>query len=228
MKYDWIFFDLDNTLMDFEIASKKAFSSMLSSFGFKENEEHYSLYQQTNNEVWKDFENNKINAKTLRYKRFQDFYLIAKIKGIDPLESNKIYLEYLVEHSTMLEGAMPLLNELNENIKMAIITNGLKEVQRPRLKKLNIIHYFDAIIVSDEIGTSKPNSAYFDYVMKECSFPKKEKILVVGDSLNSDIKGGLNYGLDTCWCNLFDKKNDTDLIPHFEINQLSELKNILK
>ncbi len=227
MKYDWIFFDLDNTLIDFNIASKKAFFSLMDSHGIPRADALYPLYQQINFEAWKDFEKGKIDAITLRSRRFKDFYFKTGYKDIDPLESNSTYLSFLVDYTTTLEGAIDLLNHLKGNVKLAAITNGLKEAQRPRLSRLNLTPYFDAIIVSDEIGFAKPQKEYFDYVMKETNQPSRENTLVVGDSLHSDIQGGNNYGIPTCWCNLFGQINKTGIVPNFEINDLSSLKALL-
>lgn len=227
MKYDWIFFDLDNTLMDFNNASKKAFSSAFLEHGLREAEGHYEVYREVNGSAWKDFESGKINATTLKKKRFDDFFLTVNIKGIEGRAFNALYLNYLIEHSFMLDGAIELLEQLKGKVQKAVITNGFKEVQRPRIKKLDLEKYFPVIVVSDEEDVSKPNAAYFDIVMNLCNNPSKEKILVVGDSLNSDIKGGINYGIDTCWCNLFGQVNTTQLSPTFEINHLNELPSLL-
>ncbi len=227
MRYDWIFFDLDNTLMDFTEASKLAFSSAFQTLGLREEEGHYAIYENYNHQVWLDFEENRIDGITLRRKRFDDFMLAVGIKGIGGLEFNRIYLEFLVEHSFMLDGAIPLLDDLKKNFSLAIITNGFKEVQRPRLDRLKITDYFSAIVVSDEIGVSKPDAAFFDIAMSACSFPSKDRILVVGDSLNSDMKGGVNYGLDTCWCNLKKLPNHSDILPMYEIHRLDQLHELL-
>ncbi len=228
MKYDWILFDLDNTLMDFSNASHKAFHRLLESHGIRHAEELYPVYKQVNFEIWKDFEKGKIDASTLKAKRFHDFFMKIGVKGIDSKESNDTYVNHVIEYSTMLEGSLELLESLKGRVKLAIITNGLKEAQRPRIKRLNIDHYFDVIVVSDEIGVAKPQKGFFDFVMNECGFPEKQKTLVVGDSLNSDIKGGLDYGLPTCWCNLFGQENKGGLKPDFEINHLSQLHSFIE
>jgi len=227
MKYEWIFFDLDNTLMDFSIASHQSFLQLLADNGLRNAEALHDIYEDVNRQVWKDFEEEKIDAITLRSKRFNDFYRKAGIKGIDGWESNRVYLEYVVEYSTMLEGAIELLEALKDKVNLAIITNGLKECQRARMDRLNITDYFDVIVVSDEIGVAKPQAGFFDFAFKESGFPTKEKVLVVGDSLGSDIKGGNDYGLDTCWINPTGKTNTSGNIPTFEITSVKELLPIL-
>jgi YjjG family noncanonical pyrimidine nucleotidase len=228
VKYDWIFFDLDNTLLDFHTAARRAFSSALQPFGIREEDGMHEAYEQINHLVWRNFEEGKIDAVTLRHKRFSDFFMIAGIKGVDAREFNTVYLEHLVSHSEMLDGARDLLDSLHGRVRMAAVTNGLKEAQRPRLRHLGLDHYFQTIVVSDEIGHSKPSPEYFDVVMEDCEHPKKDKILLVGDNINSDVRGGLEYGLPTCWCNLDKKENPTDWKPHFEIHSLGELRWILR
>ncbi|MGB1217337.1 MAG: YjjG family noncanonical pyrimidine nucleotidase [Saprospiraceae bacterium] len=227
MKYDWIFFDLDNTLMDFSIASHQSFLQLLADNGIRNAEAHYPLYEQVNKKIWRDFEEEKIDAITLRSKRFDDFYRATNIKGLDAWESNRIYLEYVVEYSTMLDGAVELLETLKDKTNLAIITNGLKECQRARMDRLEITDYFKTIVVSDEIGVAKPQAGFFDFAFKECNFPDKKKVLVVGDSLGSDIKGGNDYGLDTCWINPKRKNNTSEYLPNFEIASVKELLPLL-
>lgn len=227
MKYDWILFDFDRTLADFTETSKMAFSSAFKFFGLKETEGHYAVYEQHNKDVWTDFEDGNIDALTLRRKRFDDFFLVAGIKGIDGLDFNAIYMEKLVEHSFLLDGAMDLLQHLHGKVKMGIITNGLKEAQRPRIKLLGIEHFFDVIVVSDEIGVSKPSKAYFDYALELCGLPERHRVLIVGDSLKSDIKGGISSGLPTCWCNLFGMENQLSFQADFEISNLLDMRDLI-
>ncbi len=213
--------------MDFEKASKKAFSAMLKEYGIRESMLHYPKYEEVNNRVWKLFEEKKINAETLRGKRFDDFFYHAKIKGIDPFEANASYLNHLVEFTTMLEGSRELLDRIAGKAKMAIITNGLKEVQRPRLKRLGVKDYFDVIVVSDEIGVAKPDAGFFDHAFNESNHPDKNQVLVVGDGLNSDIRGGINYGVDTCWARLFKQKDYANLKYTYSITRLDQLDEII-
>ena len=120
-------------------------------------------------------------------------------------EFNAKYLSNLVKHTTVRPEVINMLTKLKAHFKMSIITNGLKEVQRPRLDKCLMTHLFDSIIVSDEIGAAKPDLAFFDVAIKSIPITiKKDKILVIGDSLKSDIAGGINYGLKTCLIGPYD------------------------
>lgn len=224
MRYEWLLFDLDNTLLDFDQAALAAFQQTLATFDIRSQPHYYTLYKKINNKVWRDYENKAISSLALRPKRFE-LFLRETSQIADPRAMSTTYLKLLVKHSTLLDDAKELLDFLQPNYKMAIITNGLKEVQRPRLALTKIDHYFAAIIVSDEIGVAKPQTAYFDYTFQQIQYPDKSKVLVIGDSLNSDIKGGHNYDLATCWLNAKGQKNTLDLQPTYEIQKLTELKS---
>lgn len=226
-KYDWILFDADNTLFDFDLAARHAFDATLSNFNIVQKAEHHDIYLQVNHQCWKEFEHKQITATELRTKRMKLFF-----EGIgefrNPSEFNDFYLKKLSEGALLIKGATDLLQILlAKNFKLVIITNGLKEVQRPRLNAANLTSYFKEIIVSDEIGVAKPQSAFFEYTFQQINNPAKDSVLVVGDSLNSDIKGGNNFGLDTCWYNPEKLVNETEIQPKFEIQKLENLLNII-
>lgn len=223
MKYDWILFDADNTLFDFTGASAKAFTELSNHLNLQ-GDDLYDHYEKCNHQCWKELEDGKIDQVELRAKRFRMFFDILGL-NLDALAANKYYLEQLVENSQLISGARELVSDLAEaEYKLGIITNGLKEVQRPRLKKVEMYDQFEVIVVSDEIGYSKPNSRFFDHVFQDMGKTEKSKVLVVGDSLNSDIQGGNRYGLDTIWYNPNRVENQTPHKPNETIHDLHELK----
>ncbi len=225
--FKWLLFDFDNTLVDFTNTAKKSLY-----LTFEENnrvcdEDIYKVYKKVNHQVWKDFEDGKITAKRLRAKRFEDLFAAIGEKNIDPNAFSVGFLQNLILSSEIYEGVIELLDSLKGNFKMSIVTNGLKEVQRPRLKKFGMMHYFDSIIVSDEIGFKKPQTEFFEYVYQSIpNPPDKSDILIIGDNLNSDIRGGRNFGIKTCW-NSFGQENKTDVEPNYVINNVLELKELL-
>jgi len=108
-----------------------------------------------------------------------------------------------------------------------IITNGLSEVQWSRLRIMEMEHFFEHIVISDEIGSAKPAHAYFQHCDELINYTSKDQVLVIGDTLKSDIKGGKAFGYKTCWYNYYRKENDTDVIPDFAIKDLKELFGLL-
>ena len=226
MSYNWILFDADNTLLDFTGASKMAFSDAIKQLDIPPSPNLFDRYKKVNHIVWTELENGKINAVTLRKRRFELFLQDIEVNR-DPVLFNQLYLENLVAHSKMLPGARQLLHHLHGKTKLGLITNGLKEVQRPRLAHTQIDHFFDVIVVSDEIGVSKPDTAYFEYVFNEMGHPPKESVIVVGDNLNSDIKGGVDYGVDTCWFNPNNQPNESDIAPTHHAQDFDKILKIL-
>ncbi len=226
MKHPWLLFDIDNTLLDFTGPSPLAFAQMMEQEGHTFEPALYTIYKKGNLSVWHEFEEGKIDAIELRSKRFRLFLEATGLSG-DPLKMNAGYLQGLIDHARLLKGAKELLEKVSKNHRMAIITNGLKEVQRPRIAKVGIGQYFDKIIVSDEIGSAKPHADFFHYTFQQIGHPPKSEVLVIGDSLNSDIKGGQNYGLTTCWYNPNNLKNNTEVQPTHSIQALSEVLDLI-
>lgn len=227
MKYDWLWFDLDNTLLNFNASSKVAFSKLLEDIAVPENEDSYANYHAINAVAWKEFEDGVISQEKLKRERFKR-YLDTLNVDFDGYEANAIYLNHIAENSFFVDGALGLLEFFaNAKMNMAILTNGMKEVQRPRLINTEIINYFEAIIVSDEIGCSKPELSFFDHAYDECGKPDYRRVLMIGDSLGSDILGAINFGVDCCWMNPTEAKNENNLPITHTISSLDQLKKIV-
>lgn len=229
MQFKWLLFDADNTLLDFDSASKLGFKKTYESYNLPFEESVYKAYKKINAKVWEEFEDGKITAIELRPLRFARFFEYLSINPCHPGEFNAAYLRNLINTSTVYKGIPELLAQLSEKLPISMLTNGLKEVQRERFERLQIDHFFSSIVVSDEIGFAKPDRAYFDYAFKTIANPPpKNQILMIGDSLNSDMKGGANYGLKTCWINCANKPNETDIQIDYEMNSIPEMINFLK
>ncbi len=225
-KYKWLLFDADNTLFDFEHASKLAFADLMEKLGLGHLPQPYHVYQPINQAAWKKFENGKINTQELRISRFKDFFDALGIYE-DPVFSNRYYLSRMIEHTKLYDTTLEMLRQLRSKYKMLIITNGLKDVQRARIDKFDLHSFFEYIVISDEIGHFKPHNAYFQYTLQLIDSPPKQNLLVIGDSLHSDIKGGNDFGMDTCWFNPQQKQNLTDIQPTFEVDSHKTLAHLL-
>ena len=227
MRYPWILFDADDTLFDFGRSARYAFTRTLVCFEITGRDDYWEVYEYFNKETWLAFERQEITAVELRRIRFERF-LDAVGEYRDPMEMNAHYLTELSQTKFLVDGAVALMEELLEKkYRLGLITNGLKEVQRPRIAQAHMAEYFEVIVISDEIGVAKPQPGFFEHAFTEMGQPEKEHVLVVGDSLHSDIQGGLNYGLDTCWFNPKNAANFTTLKPTYQIEKLAELKNFL-
>ncbi len=225
MKYKWLLFDLDGTLFDYDKGETVAFQKTFDDFKINYKEEFLSIYDSINKQLWKKFELGQIEVEKLKVERFE--LLLDQIDHeVNPAEFSNNYLVNLSNCTFLLDGVEELLRELDGKFKMMLITNGLKSVQRPRLKNSTIKNYFEDIVISEEVGSAKPDNKIFDIAFSKMNKPPKDEVLMIGDSLSSDIQGGINYNLDTCWLNV-KSLNSNGLAPTYEIKNISELKNIL-
>lgn len=227
MKYEIIIFDADETLFDFKKSEKYAFENAMLEFNIAYDESyHLKIYKNINDAIWKDFENGLITQEKLKVERFKRLSDKLNIK-FDAVEFAKSYMKHLANASFLYEDSTSLVEDLYKEYKLIIITNGLKDVQNNRIRKSTIGKYFEDIIISEEVGVSKPNPKIFEVALENIGHIDKSKILMVGDSLTSDVKGGINFGVDTCWINLKKASNTTDIKPTYEISNLLDLKTIL-
>lgn len=226
MTYPWILFDLDNTLYDFDAASHFALLKTFEEQGIEGSQKHQEAYYKINHACWTAFENGTMDFATLRNIRFKRFVEQLGLKADAKTMSDR-YLQLLSVADHKIEGAIPLLDYLKPRHHLAVVTNGLKEVKRPQLSKPAIAHYFKAIIISEEIGVAKPHRGFFEQTFERIGQPPKSEVIIVGDNLNSDIRGGNDFGIATCWFNPKQKRNDTAVNATFEIDRLDQLIDLV-
>lgn len=227
MHYDWILFDADHTLFDFDRSARHALARTLEEAGIAVVDDQFDIYHRINAEAWRAFEDKLIDVQALRRVRFERFFQEIGVEHDAPEEFNASYLGKLPDLPFFMDGAMELLDNLRTQCALGIITNGLREVQRPRLVKSGLIDYFRVVVVSGEIGLAKPDPAYFAHAHLHMGEPDKARVLVVGDNLNSDIRGGRDFGFQTCWYNPRGLGNVLDVQPDYEISHLREIGGIV-
>ncbi len=232
MKYDWLLFDADDTLFDFGKAEANALKWTLQGCGLPFRLEFIPQYARFNQQVWGEFERGLVTSIELREKRFRLFFEAAGLSG-DTAAVSQLYLRNLALGTDLLEGAHELIHDLKGKFHLALVTNGLKDVQRPRLERSSLHDCFERVFISEEIGAAKPARGFFEAVFEAIGRPARESVLIIGDSLSSDIKGGLDYGIDTCWYNPHGKANELAVTYQvhsirFVIKRLGELEEILK
>ncbi len=225
MKYKVLFFDLDNTLLDFYKSEKYAVRLVLKQFSLPHDDTAVATYSAINRSYWERFEKGEIKKEEIfesRFYTFLDHYgLTADVPAIA-----KQYFKNLAEGYHTVSGATQILTYLkNKGYLIYATTNGVAFTQFNRIEHSGLKPYFDAVFVSEEVGHQKPKREYFEYVIANISPVNRCEILVIGDSQSSDILGGINAGLDTCW---FNAENSKPLYnATYEIKKLSDLKNIL-
>lgn len=218
--YEFLLFDVDDTILDFHKAEIFAFKMLFKAHHLKYRKKYYRLYSKDNLSLWKAYERNEISRKDIFDNRFKHLFGILKT-DVDPVSASYEFLKYLALGGFVLDKSDIVLAELKKKYKIYIISNGEPEVQYPRLKQTMLYDYFDDIFISKEIGASKPNKAFFDYVASHITGFDNKKALVIGDSLSSDILGAKNYNIDSVWYNPKYEHIKTDA--NYIINSLDEL-----
>ncbi|MDW7617302.1 YjjG family noncanonical pyrimidine nucleotidase [Peribacillus simplex] len=226
MKYEIILFDVDDTLLDFRISEKKALHEAFLEFGLPTGAKDYVVgYQEISRGLWRDLEQGLIDLTELGVERFKRLFLKHGL-DIHADSFSRAYLGYLGKEIHLMPGAVEVCEKL-KGCRLAIITNGFTSVQTARIGGSPLSHTFEHLIASQEAGFQKPDKGIFDYAFSKLKITDKSKALIVGDSLTSDIQGGLNYGMDTCWYNPHQKDNNLGIKPTYEIRKLTDLLGII-
>lgn len=235
-RYKYILIDADGTLFDYKKAERESLNSTFNFYGIVDDNSVFSdLYKTINSQCWEAFEQGTLTLEELRFKRFNEFISQGKLGDIDPSEMGRKYLGYLSLSGYLLEGAIELLEKLSSTHSVSMITNGISDIQYSRISVSGIGKYFENIIISGEIGCQKPAEEYFNITLEMLGNPDKSEVIVIGDSLSSDIAGGNRSGIDTCWINFdssFIEKNEKGIIPKelnpvYEVNKLSQIIDIV-
>lgn len=225
MKYKAIFFDIDDTLLDFRKTSRKALSEVMITFKIPASKKNYAVYDELNHKIWKELEKGLISQKDLRSERFRRFFKFIN-HDEDPVKAGQLYMEWLSEIVIYVDEALDVLEKM-KHLAMVIITNGIAYVQNKRYKKASLSRYFRGIVISEDYGLSKPDPRLFKPAFTLVPEASAEEILMIGDSLSSDIQGANNAGIDSCWFNPGLKENNTRAKPDYVITRLSELQEII-
>ena len=228
-KYDTLLFDADMTLFDFEAAERHAFGIAAASFGIQCSEAEFNRYQAINSELWARFGRGEITKDFLQSERFTAFLrtLDAGYTREDGILCNEHFVRALAECDMLLDGAQALCRRLAQTHEMYIVTNGISRVQHRRFEKSAIRPYFADIFVSEDAGEPKPSAAYLNYVFAKIGEEKRARAVIIGDSLESDIRGGEVAGIDAVWYNPHGKPNDTGIRPTAEAADFETLYTIL-
>lgn len=220
--YEWILFDADETLFHFDAFS--GLKRMFSHFGVQFTKQDYQAYQTINKPLWIDYQNGIITAQQLQHQRFTTW---AEELQVLPLELNSAFMTAMAEICSPLDGAVSLLNTLKDKAKLGIITNGFTELQQVRIERTGLSNYFDLLVISEQVGIAKPHRDIFEHALSIMGSPAREEVLMVGDNPDTDILGGINAGLNTCWLNVDHKSAPDGIVPQYQVASLVELENLL-
>ena len=223
-KYKYLLFDLDDTLLDFGKAQVLAFKKLLEDENIEYNDELFEKYETINKSLWRSFERGEISNKVVTSERFIRFFTLFNMK-VDGIEIDNRYRSYLAEGNQLFEGIVEMLEKLSLTHKLYIASNGIGVTQHTRLKNNNLNKYFEKIFISGEIGSKKPDSEFFDIIFKEIGVKNKSEVLMIGDTLTSDILGANNAGIDSCLVDIHGIEN-SEINPTYKIAKTIDLLNI--
>lgn len=222
---EFLFIDLDDTILDFQKAEEIALGKTLLEFGIDPTPDNRSLYSRINRAYWAALERGELTRDQVAEGRFEKFFAQLGVSA-DAAVCNRRYWELLSVGHYFLPGAEETLQSLAKKYKLYIASNGTKSVQQPRLESSGIEKYFEDIFISEDMGADKPSKIFFDRCFAKIPGFDPQKAMIVGDSLTSDIQGGINAGIKTCWVNP-NHKQPGHIKPDYEIESLSQLKALL-
>ena len=225
MRYPIILLDADYTLFDFDRAEGNALAATLSRFGVPPKEEVVARYRTINNSYWAKLERGEIKKSVMLVQRFEDFF---GGYGLAPncAQVNREYLACLGTFSFLIPGALELCRNLHQKgHRLCIVTNGTAAANQTRLRDSGLEPYFNGVFISEVVGAEKPSPRFFDAVFEALSHPAKDGCIIVGDSLVSDIRGGRQAGIATCWFNPERQPSNDDC--DYVIGDLAELAGIV-
>jgi putative hydrolase of the HAD superfamily len=220
--YDWVLFDADDTLFNFD--AERGLRLMFSRYGVDFGPAEFADYSAANVPLWQAYQAQQIDAETLQSRRFAAW---GQRLGVAPLRLNQQYLLAMADICEMLPGANELLRCLQGRAKLGIITNGFSALQRIRLDKVGLTELIDVLVISEEVGAPKPEKAIFEHALAQMNHPQRTRVLMVGDNPHTDVQGGLNAGLHTCWLNCHGVARPEGIDPHYEVKSLPELQQLL-
>lgn len=223
----YVLLDIDDTILDFKkaeaIAVKKTFELM----GIAADEKLIARYSEINQRQWERLERGELSREQVLVERFR--ILFDEIGVSAPAEVAQATYENLLSIGHyFIDGAEELLNELYGKYELYIVSNGTAFVQDRRLKSADIVRFFKRIFISERVGHNKPSKEFFDTALGSIEGFDRSCAILLGDSLTSDILGGINAGIKTCWFNPKGKAPRPDIVPDYEIKHLSEFPELLK
>lgn len=222
-----LFIDLDDTILDFHKAEHIALQKTLASFGIEPSEQTCARYSEINRAHWEMLERKELTREQVLVGRFAALLQELGVEADAALCAER-YAENLGIGHYFLPGAYEALEKLSKKYRLYLASNGTKKVQAGRLKSANISHFFEDIFISQDLGANKPDKAFFDACFERIPDFSYAETMIVGDSLTSDILGGINAGIATCWVNPHHKSAREDIRPDYEIESLSQLPALLE
>lgn len=225
-RYDVVLLDADQTLFDFDRAEAEALRATLRQYGLPDTREAEEVYLTVNRALWARLDRGEADRDWLVVERFR--ILLDRLgRSGDPGAMNRDYLDKLGEGAFLLPGAEEFCRALAPACTLAIVTNGVARAQRKRFERSPLREIIPWLFISEEVGASKPDPAFFEPVLRALGSPDRRRVLMVGDNLLADIRGGINAGLDTAWYNPRRLPRDPAVVPTWETDSYSALQQLI-
>ena len=224
--FDFVLFDADNTLFDFDRAEHEALKGVLAAHGYPTDPATLEVYLAVNRDLWARFDRGEVTQAYLVVERFAAF--VRAMGGHDdPAQFNRDYLDRLARGAFLLPWAEALCRALAPRCTLAIVTNGVARAQRGRFERSPLAGLISHLFISEELGAAKPDPAFFDAVLRALGGPDRDRVLMVGDNLATDVRGGLEAGLPTAWYNPRGLPNPTPWVPAWTVESYPQLEALI-
>ena len=225
--FKFLLIDMDDTVLDFKKAEYVAIRKTLAEAGLDPTDTVCARYSEINDGYWKRLERKEVTRRQLQVGRFADLFAELGVVADGEACADR-YMENLAQGHDFMPGAEEALQALSKKYKLYLASNGNTDTQRSRIALAGIEKYFEAIFISGEVGVNKPDKGFFDHCFAKMEGFDPQKALIVGDSLSSDILGGKNAGISTCWVNPGHKVAPPELQPDYQIESLTQLEALLE
>lgn len=226
--YKYLLWDIDGTVLDFLASEAYAIRKLFIKYNIGEcSDDMLEMYSEINKKYWQMLERNELTKSEILVGRFREFF---KLIGADTTISedfNKDYQITLGDYAVFVDNAKEILLSQKGKYTLVAVTNGTKVAQERKLRLSGLDKIFDAIFISENVGFEKPNRKYFDFVFQKLGITDRKEAIIIGDSLTSDMKGGYDAGIDTCWFNPLHQTNALGIPVTYEIDNLSKIKDII-
>lgn len=227
-RFDTVLWDVDQTLLDFSRSESYAVKYCFEQFGLTAADETVRLYSEINISFWKRIEKGEIDKKEALVERFRMLFERTGIKNIDAGEFQKLYSEALGSVYYFQDNSYELIMKLKGRYRQYLVTNGVTRTQRKKLELSGLDKLVEDIFVSEEIGAPKPQKEFFEKCFEKIPDFCRDRAIIVGDSLSSDMLGGRNAGIKTCWYNPAGLENTSEVDTDYEIRNLNDIISILE
>ena len=229
MRYDTVLWDIDNTLLDFQAAQRRGIEEGLKLFDRQAEDAQIAVYDRINLKYWEMLERGEVTKRELELARFRDFFAAIGAEEIDVESFNDHYKNALAYEPVLIEGAQDICAALQKmGVRQYAVTNGDPFIQRNKIELSGLDRYFDEIFISEELGVVKPKKEFFIKAAERIAHYCAEQTIIIGDSLTSDMRGGVNAGIDRCWYNPKHVPCTADFPIQYEIARLSEAEEIIR